>query len=148
MLNISGISEGFVLDHIQAGMSLKIYNDLKLDRLDCCVAIIKNAKSNKMGKKDIIKVECSIDALDLDILGFLDHNITVNIIQGDRIVEKRKLSLPKEVKNVIRCKNPRCITSIEQGLDHVFILTDPDKQVYRCKYCETKYNGKQKSKKH
>ena len=144
MLNISGISEGFVLDHIQAGMSLKIYEDLKLGRLDCCVAIIKNAKSNKMGKKDIIKVECSIEELDLDILGFLDHNITVNIIKGDKIVEKRVLSLPKEIKNVIKCKNPRCITSIEQGLEQVFVLTDPEKQVYRCKYCETKYNHKTK----
>ena len=105
MLNISGIQEGFVLDHIQAGMSLQIYHDLKLNRLDCCVAIIKNAKSNKMGKKDIIKVECPIDALDLDILGFIDHNITVNIIKNDKIVEKRVLALPKEIKNVIRCKS-------------------------------------------
>ena len=139
MLNISGIHEGFVLDHIQAGMSLQIYHDLKLDKLDCTVAIIKNARSNKMGKKDIIKVECPIQALDLDILGFIDHNITVNVIQGDHIVEKKVLSLPNEVKNVIKCKNPRCITSIEQELDHVFQLTDPNKEVYRCKYCEEKY---------
>ncbi|MCI9124188.1 MAG: aspartate carbamoyltransferase regulatory subunit [Eubacterium sp.] len=144
MLNISGIHEGFVLDHIQAGMSLQIYDDLRLNTLDCCVAIIKNAKSNKMGKKDIIKVECPIDALDLDILGFIDYNITVNIIQNDRIVEKRDLSLPKEVKNVIRCKNPRCITSIEQELDQVFVLTDVEKEIYRCKYCETKYKGKRR----
>ena len=139
MLNISGISEGFVLDHIQAGMSLRIYHDLKLDKLDCTVAIIKNARSNKMGKKDIIKVECPVEALDLDILGFIDHNITVNVIQGENIVEKKILSLPSEVTNVIRCKNPRCITSIEQGLDQVFQLTDPNKEVYRCKYCEEKY---------
>ncbi|MCI5614010.1 MAG: aspartate carbamoyltransferase regulatory subunit [Agathobacter sp.] len=139
MLNISGINEGFVLDHIQAGMSLQIYHDLKLDRLDCTVAIIKNAKSNKMGKKDIIKVECPIEALDLDILGFIDHNITVNVIKGDVIVEKKILSLPKEVHNVIRCKNPRCITSIEQELDQVFLLTDSEKESYRCKYCEEKY---------
>ena len=139
MLNISGINEGFVLDHIQAGMSLQIYHDLKLDRLDCKVAIIKNAKSNKMGKKDIIKVECPIEALDLDILGFIDHNITVNVIKGDVIVEKKILSLPKEVHNVIRCKNPRCITSIEQELDQVFLLTDSEKESYRCKYCEEKY---------
>ena len=144
MLNISGIHEGFVLDHIQAGMSLQIYDDLRLNTLGCCVAIIKNAKSNKMGKKDIIKVECPIDALDLDILGFIDYNITVNIIQNDRIVEKRDLSLPKEVKNVIRCKNPRCITSIEQELDQVFVLTDVEKEIYRCKYCETKYKGKRR----
>ncbi len=139
MLNISGIHEGFVLDHIQAGMSLRIYNDLNLDKLDCTVAVIMNAKSNKMGKKDIIKVECPIEALDLDILGFIDHNITVNVIKGDHIVEKRALTLPAEVKNVIKCKNPRCITSIEQELDQVFQLTDSAKEVYRCKYCEEKY---------
>lgn len=144
MLNISGVQEGVVLDHIQAGMSMQIYHDLKLERLDCCVAIIKNARSNKMGKKDIIKVECPIDNLDLDILGFIDHNITVNIIQNDTIVEKRKLSLPKEITNVIRCKNPRCITSIEQELDQIFVLTDEDKEIYRCKYCETKFKGKRK----
>ena len=139
MLNISGIHEGFVLDHIQAGMSLQIYKDLHFDKLDCTVAIIKNAKSNKMGKKDIIKVECPIEALDLDILGFIDHNITVNVIKGDHIVEKKALTLPKEIKNVIKCKNPRCITSIEQELDQVFQLTDTEKVVYRCKYCEEKY---------
>ena len=141
MLNISGIHEGFVLDHIQAGMSLQIYHDLKLDKLDCTVAIIQNARSNKMGKKDIIKVECSIDTLDLDILGFIDHNITVNIIKGDKIVEKRELHLPKQVVNVIKCKNPRCITSIEQELDQIFILTDEEKEIYRCKYCEEKYRA-------
>ena len=139
MLNISGIHEGFVLDNIQAGMSLSIYHDLKLDQLDCSVAIIKNARSNKMGKKDIIKVECPIDALDLDILGFIDHNITVNIIKGDCIVEKKDLHLPKQVVNVIKCKNPRCITSIEQELDHIFLLTDADTETYRCKYCEETY---------
>ena len=137
MLNISGIHEGFVLDHIQAGMSLQIYHDLKLDKLDCSVAIIKNAKSNK----DIIKVECPIEALDLDILGFIDHNITVNVIKGDRIVEKKELKLPKQVKNVIKCKNPRCVTSIEQELDQIFILADEEKEVYRCKYCEEKYTN-------
>ena len=141
MLNISGIHEGFVLDHIKAGDSLKIYHDLNLDKLDCTVAIIKNAKSNKMGKKDIIKVECPIKALDLDILGFIDHNITVNVIQGDKIVAKKALSLPKEVKNVIKCRNPRCITSIEQELDQIFVLTDEEKEVYRCKYCEGKYTN-------
>ena len=141
MLNISGIHEGFVLDHIQAGMSLRIYHDLKLDQLDCTVAIIKNAKSNKMGKKDIIKVECPIDALDLDILGFIDHRITVNVIKDDKIVEKKALHLPKEVHNVISCKNPRCITSIEQELEQIFVLTDKENKVYRCKYCETKFKN-------
>ena len=139
MLNVGAIKEGFVLDHIKAGMSLSIYHDLKLDELDCCIAIIKNAKSNKMGKKDILKVECNIDNLDLDILGFIDHNITVNIIKDERIVEKRALKLPTSVTNVIKCKNPRCITSIEQELDQIFLLTDPEHEVYRCKYCEAKY---------
>ena len=139
MLNVGAIKEGFVLDHIKAGMSLSIYHDLKLDELDCCVAIIKNAKSNKMGKKDILKVECNIDNLDLDILGFIYHNITVNIIKDERIVEKRALKLPTSVTNVIKCKNPRCITSIEQELDQIFLLTDPEHEVYRCKYCEAKY---------
>ena len=139
MLNVGAIKEGFVLDHIKAGMSLSIYHDLKLDEIDCCVAIIKNAKSNKMGKKDILKVECNIDNLDLDILGFIDHNITVNIIKDQRIVEKRALKLPTSVTNVIKCKNPRCITSIEQELDQIFLLTDPVHEVYRCKYCEAKY---------
>lgn len=141
MLNISGIHEGFVLDHIQAGMSMRIYHDLKLDQLDCTVAIIKNARSNKMGKKDIIKVECPIDALDLDILGFIDHRITVNVIKDDKIVEKKALHLPKEVHNVIFCRNPRCITSIEQELEQVFVLTDKEHKVYRCKYCETKFKN-------
>ena len=141
MLNISGIHEGFVLDHIKAGTSLRIYDDLGLSDLDCTVAIIKNARSNKQGKKDIIKVECPIEALDLDILGFIDHNITVNVIKDDKIVEKKVLKLPKQIKNVIKCKNPRCITSIEQELDHIFVLTDEEKEVYRCKYCETRYKG-------
>lgn len=141
MLNVGRLSEGVVLDHIKAGKSMTIYDDLKLDTLDCCVAIIKNARSDKMGRKDIIKVECPIDSLNLDILGFIDHNITVNIIKDGEIVEKKKLSLPKEIRNVIRCKNPRCITSIEQKLDHVFILADPEKEIYRCKYCEEKYRG-------
>ena len=139
-LNVNGISEGFVLDHIQAGKSMDIYHYLRLDKLDCCVAIIKNAKSNKMGKKDIMKIECPIDVIDLDILGFIDHNITINIIQDEKIVEKKRLKLPKEITNVIKCKNPRCITSIEQELDHVFVLTDPENEVYRCKYCEEKYS--------
>lgn len=139
-LNIGKLSEGFVLDHIEAGKSMDIYKYLRLDQLDCCVAIIKNAKSSKMGKKDIIKIECPIDNINLDILGFIDHNITVNIIEDEKIVEKHPLSLPKQIKNVIRCKNPRCITSIEQELDHIFVLTDEENEIYRCKYCEEKYN--------
>ena len=142
MLNVGALHEGFVLDHIKAGKAMTIYHDLKLDKLDCTVAIIKNAKSSKMGKKDILKVECPIDALDFDILGFIDHNITVNVIQNDKIVSKKELRLPKQVKNVIKCKNPRCITSIEQGLDQIFVLADEEKEVYRCKYCDEKYTGK------
>ena len=141
-LNVGKISEGFVLDHIESGKSMEIYKYLHLDKRDCCVAIIKNAKSSKMGKKDIMKIECPIDFMDLDILGFIDHNITVNIIKDETVVAKKALHLPKEIRNVIRCKNPRCITSIEQGLDHVFVLTDEENEVYRCKYCEEKYRGK------
>ena len=141
-LTVGRIEEGFVLDHIQAGRSMDIYKYLHLDKLDCCVAIIKNAKSNKMGKKDIMKIECPIDFMDLDILGFIDHNITVNIIKDEKIVAKKELKLPKQVVNVIKCKNPRCITSIEQGLDQIFVLADEEKEVYRCKYCEEKYSGK------
>ena len=146
-LNVGQISEGFVLDHIQAGRSMDIYKYLHLDQLDCCVAIIKNAKSNCMGKKDIMKIECPIDFMDLDILGFIDHNITVNIIKDQKIVEKKALHLPKQICNVIRCKNPRCITSIEHGLSHIFVLTDPETETYRCKYCEEKYDGRLRSKK-
>ena len=141
MLNVGAIEEGFVLDHIKAGKSMTIYHDLKLDKLDCCVAIIKNARSNKMGKKDIIKVECPVDMMNLDTLGFIDHNITVNVISGGEIIEKKELLLPKKIVNVIQCRNPRCITSIEQELDQIFLLTDPGNEVYRCMYCEEKYRG-------
>ena len=133
MLNIGGLHEGFVLDHIEAGKSMEIYKYLGLDKFDCTVAIIK---------KDIIKIECPIDEIDLDALGFIDHNITVNIIKNDKIVEKKTLSLPKEIHNVVKCKNPRCITSIEQELEQIFLLTDPKKGIYRCKYCEEKYTHK------
>ena len=141
MLNVGKIEEGFVLDHIKAGKSLSIYHHLQLDKLDCTVAIIKNARSNKMGKKDILKVECDVDMMNLDTLGFIDHNITVNVISKGEIIEKKVLKLPKKIVNVIRCRNPRCITSIEQELDQVFLLTDPGKEVYRCMYCEEKYRG-------
>jgi len=139
MLNIGGLKEGIVLDHIEAGKSLEIYYNLGLDKLDCQVAIIKNAKSNKMGKKDIIKIEGGMDHINLEILGYIDHNITVNIICDNKIVEKKALSLPKKITNIIQCKNPRCITSIEQGLPHVFYLSDAEKETYRCMYCEEKY---------
>ena len=141
MLNVGAIKEGFVLDHIKAGMSLSIYHDLKLDQLDCCVAIIKNAKSNAMGKKDIIKVEGLLD-IDLDVLGFIDCDITVNVIDDGKIIEKKKLTMPETIRNVVSCKNPRCITSIERGIDQVFKLSDRENHVYRCAYCEQKYEKK------
>ena len=142
MLNVGKIEEGFVLDHIKAGKSLSVYHHLQLDKLDCTVAIIKNAKSNKMGKKDILKVECDIEELDLDVLAVIDHNITVNVIKDGNIVSKKELFLPKEIRNVFKCKNPRCITSIEQELPHVFTLADEKKEIYRCLYCEEKFNKK------
>ena len=137
MLNVGKLNEGVVLDHIKAGKAMDIYRDLKLDKIDNCVAIIKNARSNKMGKKDIIKIETSINSIDLD---FIDHNITVNIIKDGEIVRKKELALPKKIVNVIKCKNPRCITSIEQELEQVFVLTNKEKAVYRCRYCEEKYD--------
>ena len=138
MLNISGIQEGVVLDHIQAGKSMDIYRYLRLGELDCTVAIIKNAKSNKMGRKDIIKIEGPLDAIDLDILGYIDPNITVNIIRDGKLVEKRTLKLPERIRGVLKCKNPRCITSVEQELPQVFTLTEESTRTYRCLYCETK----------
>lgn len=140
MLNISGIKEGVVLDHIQAGKSMEIYKYLGLGKMDCTVATIKNARSSKMGRKDIIKIEGPLDSLDLDVLGYIDHTITVNIIRDERIVEKRCLSLPDRLVNVIHCKNPRCITSVEQELPHIFYLADKEKEVYRCQYCDEKHS--------
>ena len=140
MLNISGIKEGVVLDHIQAGKSMEIYKYLGLGKMDCTVAIIKNARSSKMGRKDIIKIEGPLDSLDLDVLGYIDHTITVNIIRDERIVEKRCLSLPDRLVNVIHCKNPRWITSVEQELPHIFYLADKEKEVYRCQYCDEKHS--------
>ena len=134
MLNVGELRDGIVLDHIKAGRSMSIYHDLGLHKLDCSVAIIKNARSEKMGRKDIIKIEGVID-LDLDVLGYIDHNITINIIRDGKISEKRNITLPKKVTNVIKCKNPRCITSIEQELDHVFELSEEEGKVYRCIYC-------------
>ncbi len=138
MLNVGKIEEGFVLDHIPAGKSMSIYYHLGLDKLDCTVAIIKNARSNVMGKKDIIKVECDINTLNLDVLAVIDHTITINVIKDGEIVEKRILELPLELKNIMKCKNPRCITSIEQELPHIFYLADPVRELYRCRYCDEK----------
>ncbi len=139
MLNVGKIEEGFVLDHIKAGGSLAIYHQLGLDKLDDMVAIIKNAPSEKSGKKDILKVECDINTLDLDVLAFIDHNITVNVIKNGEIKEKRSLVLPREIRNIIRCHNPRCITSIEQGLPQIFYLADENREIYRCRYCDERY---------
>ena len=135
MLNIGGLTQGIVIDHIAVGGAMKIYEYLNLDDMDCSVAIIKNARSNKMGRKDIIKIENSFD-IDIDVLGVLDHNITINIIEDGVIKEKRNPKLPEKVTNILKCKNPRCITSIEQELKHVFKLTDREKGIYRCIYCE------------
>ncbi|MEF9987792.1 MAG: aspartate carbamoyltransferase regulatory subunit [Christensenella sp.] len=135
MLSIDSVERGVVIDHIEAGKAMSIYNYLGLDKLDCAVAIIKNVKSNCMGKKDIIKIENEIET-DLDMLGFIDPNITVNIIDNGKIIRKMKLTLPKRIVNIARCKNPRCITSVEQELPHIFNLTDEENGIYRCAYCE------------
>ena len=140
MQNIDSLEHGIVIDHIHAGSAMKIYHLLGLDSLDCSVAIIKNAKSSKFGKKDIIKIEGKAD-LNLDILGVIDHNITINVIDMGKIVEKRSLELPKQVTNVIRCKNPRCITSVEKNIDHIFQLCDDETQRYRCIYCEQEFQS-------
>lgn len=136
-MTIDSIKNGIVLDHIRAGQSMELYRILRLSELDCPVAIIKNAQSGKMGKKDIIKIDAQIE-VDLDVLGYVDPGITVNIIKDGRLVEKRHVELPEIVRGVIRCKNPRCITSAEQDIEHVFRLTDRQKRVYRCVYCESK----------
>ncbi len=139
-MNIDSIHNGIVLDHIQAGKAMEIYRFLGLDSLDCSVAIIKNAPSKKQGRKDIIKVDSEMD-LDLNILGFIDPAITVNVIRDGKLVEKKHLTLPEQIRDVLKCKNPRCITSVEQELPHVFKLTDRSRAVYRCIYCETKAGG-------
>ena len=140
MLNISGLKEGLFLDHIQAGRGMDIYFKLGLNKLDCQVAIIKNARSSKMGRKDIIKIDGSLDLVNVDVLGYIDHRITINIIKDGKIVEKKDVKMPKKITNVIHCKNPRCITSIEQELPHIFYLADEEKEVYRCQYCDEKYS--------
>ena len=136
-MKIDAIKNGLVIDHIHAGRSMDIYHLLGLDACDCTVAMIRNVGSKKMGRKDIIKIDADI-SLNLDILGFIDPDITVNVIRDEKIVEKRSIGLPERLTDVIKCKNPRCITSIEQELPHVFTLTDREKRVYRCLYCESK----------
>ena len=134
-MRIGHIENGIVLDHITAGNGMNIYNVLNLGKLDCTVALIKNADSPKMGKKDIIKISTMLD-IDLDVLGYLDPGITVNVIRDGEVAEQKKLALPERVVGVIKCKNPRCITSVEQEIVHEFKLTDRNKGTYRCIYCE------------
>ena len=137
MLNIDSIENGIVIDHITAGRGMRVYELLELDKLDTCVAIIKNAKSNKFGRKDIIKIEGVLN-IDLDVLGFIDNNATVCTILNGRLVEKKKPTRPEKLVNIVSCKNPRCITSIED-VDQVFYLCDEKAHRYRCKYCEQEY---------
>lgn len=136
-MNIDSITNGIVLDHIKAGKSMEIYNFLGLENLDCSVAIIRNVHSEKMGRKDIIKIDSQMD-VDLNILGFIDPEITVNIIKDGKRIDKQHLRLPKQITNVLKCKNPRCITSVEQSLPHIFKLAATGNGVYRCMYCEAK----------
>lgn len=138
MLKIDSVEKGLVIDHIQAGKAMEVYKYLNLDKMDCSVAIIKNAKSNKMGKKDIIKVENNI-TMDLKVLGFIDPNITINVVDNSEIIRKINLELPEEIDNIAKCINPRCITSVEQEIVHKFRLTDKTKKIYRCVYCDTAY---------
>lgn len=136
-MTIDSIKNGFVIDHITAGRGMELYRLLKLDQLDCPVAIIQNVTSKKLGRKDIIKIDGDI-TIDMDILGYVDPDVTVDIIKDSVLVEKRSIDLPEELRNVIFCKNPRCITTTEQELPHIFRLTDKQHRVYRCRYCETK----------
>ena len=136
MLNVGALREGYVLDHIKAGKAMTINHDLKLDKLDCTVAIIKNARSQKMGKKDIIKIDQNIE-VDLNVLGYVSPNITVDIVENGKVTGKKHIELPEELTDIIVCKNPRCITSTEQEIHHIFRLPDREKGVYRCIYCDT-----------
>ncbi len=135
-MNIDSIKNGIVIDHIQAKKGLEIYEALNLRDLDCSVAIITNAKSEKMGRKDIIKID-KVMEINMDVIGFIEPNATINVVQNDKLVNKYQVGLPEKIVNIAKCQNPRCITSIEKDLDQVFTLTDKQNQVYRCQYCET-----------
>ena len=135
-MKIDSIQNGIVLDHITAGNAMKIYYDLGLDKLDCSVALIQRVKSQKMGTKDIIKIDKDEYDLDLDVIGYIDPTVTVSIIKNGETIEKKRVDLPEKLINIKKCKNPRCITAIEPGIDHIFKLTDPEKRIYRCIYCE------------
>ncbi len=134
-MKIDSIQNGIVLDHITAGKAMQIYHDLGLDELDCSVAIIKNVKSNKMGKKDILKIDKEYD-INLDVIGYIDPDVTVSIIKDGVTVEKKKLEPPERLVDIKKCKNPRCITTTEPGIPHIFKLTDAKNRIYRCIYCE------------
>ena len=136
-MNIDSIKNGIVIDHITAGKGMRIYQLLNLDTLNCSVALIRNVQSVKMGKKDIIKIDCDLN-INMDILGYVDPGVTVDIIKNGLLVEKKKIGLPEKLVNIISCKNPRCITSTEQELNNIFKLTDKEKKIYRCIYCEGK----------
>ena len=136
-MNIDAIANGIVIDHITAGRGMKLYELLGLEKLDCSVAIIKNVHSVKLGKKDIIKIDADIP-INFDVIGYVDPNVSINIIRDSKLVEKKRIDMPEYLTNVIFCKNPRCITSTEQELRHVFKLTDRENKIYRCIYCETK----------
>ena len=140
-MNIDGVNTGIVLDHIKAGKSMQIYELLGLDKINNCVAIIQNADSAKYGKKDIIKIDQIID-LDFDVLGYVDSNITVNIVKDGKLERKHHMELPQTLKNVVKCKNPRCITSVEQEIVHTFKLVDRENKVYRCIYCDAEHKVK------
>ena len=142
-MNIDSIQNGIVLDHITAGKAMLVYKYLHLDRLDCSVAIIKNATSRKMGRKDILKIDHPDYDINLDILGHVDPGISVCIIKDGVTVEKKKVGLPERIVNVVKCKNPRCITTTEQGIQQIFKLTDPQKRIYRCIYCEAENQGEE-----
>ncbi len=135
-MHIDEIKNGIVIDHITAGKAMEIYNMLSLDKLDCAVAIIKNVPSKKLGKKDIIKIDCDID-INLDVLGFISPSITVAIVKNSKIIEKKHISLPDRLTDIIKCKNPRCITSTEPGIHHIFKLGNGETPVYSCIYCDT-----------
>ena len=137
-MKVDSIKDGIVLDHIKAGRSMRIYQLLHLDQLECSVAILKNVPSKKMGKKDIIKIGDADVHLDLDVLGYVDPDITINVIREGTCTEKKHVALPEKLENVIRCKNPRCITTTEQELPQIFQLTDRSERTYRCLYCDTK----------
>lgn len=142
-MNIDGVNTGIVLDHIQAGKSMQIYHYLRLDKLDCSVAVVQNVRSEKLGKKDIIKIDDQIE-LDFDVLGYIDSNITVNHVKDGVLVKKEHLELPETLTGIIECRNPRCITSVEQEITHIFKLVDKEKKIYRCAYCDVEHNGKLK----